>query len=198
MKATISLLSLIIAAMLLCCGCSKKEQYRIGVSQCSYDDWREKLNDEINRELLTHNEATADIVSAYDNIGKQIDDIQRFIDEDYDIIIASPIEAEALTPIIKEAAAKGIPTIIFDRNINEKCYTAYLGADNALLGKNVGDYLAARMSGEGKIIEKGTARIDSGGGTARRIHEVAGKASGIVVDCNRRRRLDLRESIGSG
>ncbi len=153
MKATISLLSLIIAAMLLCCGCSKKEQYRIGVSQCSYDDWREKLNDEINRELLTHNEATADIVSAYDNIGKQIDDIQRFIDEDYDIIIASPIEAEALTPIIKEAAEKGIPTIIFDRNINEKCYTAYLGADNALLGKNVGDYLAARMSGEGKIIE---------------------------------------------
>lgn len=153
MKSKISLFLLIFVQLLLCYSCTQKEPYRIGISQCSYDDWREKLNDEINRELLTHSEATADIVSAYDSIGKQIADIQKFIDERYDIIIASPIEAEALTPVIKEATEKGIPTIIFDRNINEKCYTAYLGADNALLGHNVGEYLASRLGGNGNIIE---------------------------------------------
>lgn len=153
MKSKIYLFMILFATLLLCYSCTKKEPYRIGISQCSYDDWREKLNDEINRELLTHNEATADIVSAYDSIDKQIADIQKFIDGRYDIIIVSPIEAEALTPVIKRATEKGIPTIIFDRNITERCYTAYLGADNALLGRNVGEYLASRLGGKGNIIE---------------------------------------------
>lgn len=153
MKIRIPLYLFIFMTLLALGGCSKKEPYRIGVSQCSYDDWREKLNEEINRELLTYNNATVDIVSAYDDINKQIEDIQRFIDEDYDIIITSPIEAESLIPVIKKATTKGIPTIIFDRNINEKCYTAYIGADNKLLGHNVGEYLATRMGGKGKIIE---------------------------------------------
>jgi signal transduction histidine kinase/DNA-binding response OmpR family regulator len=146
------LLSVLLAAMLLC-GCQKQQKFRIGVSQCSYDDWREKLNEEINREILLHNDAEVEIVSAYDNPDKQIADIQSFIDRKFDIIIASPIEADVISPVIRRAKDAGIPTIMFDRNINDKCYTAYLGADNTVLGRSVGEYIAALMGRQGDVIE---------------------------------------------
>jgi signal transduction histidine kinase/DNA-binding NarL/FixJ family response regulator len=123
------------------------------VSQCSYDDWREKLNAEIKREILLHNDAEVEIVSAYDDTTKQIADIQDLIDRKFDIIIVSPIEANAITPVIRQAHDKGIPTIMFDRNINDTCYTAYLGANNVILGKAAADYIASRLNGTGNVIE---------------------------------------------
>ena len=46
--------------ILVSCGEEKKE-YRIGVSQCSNDDWRNKMNEEIEREILVHPEASVEI-----------------------------------------------------------------------------------------------------------------------------------------
>ena len=43
---------------------------RICVSQCSQDDWRMKMNDEINREILLHDDATVEICSADDSSEK--------------------------------------------------------------------------------------------------------------------------------
>ena len=46
-------------------GCSKSERrYKIGVSQCSEDDWRSNLNDEIEREMMFHNEIDVEIRSS--------------------------------------------------------------------------------------------------------------------------------------
>ncbi len=51
--------------------CKEEKTYRIGVSQCSRDDWRNKMNEEIERELLIHPEATVEIRSADDSNEKQ-------------------------------------------------------------------------------------------------------------------------------
>lgn len=133
--------------------CSHTTKYKIGVSQNSYDDWRKELNEEINREMIFHEDAEVSIISANDDNAKQIADIRRFIEEDYDIIVVSPREAEALTPVIKEAYEKGIPVVLFDRTINGETYTAYQGADNYLIGKEAGLYFGNRMKDGGKIIE---------------------------------------------
>lgn len=82
--------------------CSDSRIYKIGVSQCSQDDWRSKMNDEINREIMLHEDAEVEIRSADDSNPKQISDIRYFADNGFDIIIVSPNEAQALTPIIKE------------------------------------------------------------------------------------------------
>ncbi|MDE7144854.1 MAG: substrate-binding domain-containing protein, partial [Duncaniella sp.] len=105
--------------------CTKNKQYRIGVSQCSQDDWRKKMNDEINREIMFHPEAVVEIRSADDSNDKQIADIRYFMDNDFDIIIAAPNEADALTPVIQEAYESGVPVVLFDRKINGDTYTAY-------------------------------------------------------------------------
>ncbi len=121
-------------------GCKEKKAYKIGVSQCSQDDWRMKMNEEISREIMYHEDATVEIRSADDDSRKQIDDIRYFVDNGFDIIIVSPNEAATLTPVIKEVYDSGIPVIIFDRNIDSDSYTARIGADDEGLGRAAAHY----------------------------------------------------------
>lgn len=60
------------------------------------------MNDEINREIMFHPEAEVEIRSADDSNEKQIADIRYFVDNGFDIIIAAPNDADAITPVIKE------------------------------------------------------------------------------------------------
>ena len=99
----------VLALVLGIFGCTEKKVYKIGVSQCSQDDWRAKMNEEINREIMFHDDAVVEIRSADDNNDKQIVDIKYFVDNGFDIIVISPNEAEALTPVIKEVYEKGMP-----------------------------------------------------------------------------------------
>lgn len=133
--------------------CHKQKVYKIGVSQCSRDDWRAKMNEEIEHEILMHPEAQVEILSAEDSSQKQIEDIKYFVDNKFDIIIVAPNEADALTPIITEVYERGIPVVVFDRDVNGKNYTAYQGADNYAIGKSVGEYANNLLKGNGKIIE---------------------------------------------
>lgn len=145
--------ALLLATMLALFGCKDKKVYRIGVSQCSQDDWRTKMNDEINREIMFHEDATVEIRSADDSSQKQIDDIRYFVDNDFDIIIVSPNEAATLTPIIKEVYECGTPIIIFDRNIIGDTYTARIGVDDAGIGRSAAHYALHLLGYGAKAIE---------------------------------------------
>lgn len=150
-RVRIYLLSLV--TLLAFASCHEAKTYRIGVSQCSQDDWRTKMNDEINREIMFHPEATVEIRSADDSNEKQIADIRYFRDNGFDIIIAAPNEADAITPIIKEVYESGTPVIIFDRNIHGDSYTAYHGVDNFGIGKSAAHYARHLVGKGGKIVE---------------------------------------------
>lgn len=43
--------------------------------------------------------------------------------------------------------------MIFDREINGESYTAYLGADNELIGENAGNYINSRLKNGGNVVE---------------------------------------------
>jgi len=60
-----------------------------------------------------------------------------------------------VTPILKTAYDKGIPVVIFDREVNGDSYTAYVGADNKHIGEAAGNYLNSRLKSGGKVIEIG-------------------------------------------
>lgn len=152
MRRLFPLLILACLAALLT-GCEEKKKYRICVSQCSQDDWRMKMNDEINREILLHDDATVEICSANDSSEKQIADIRRFMQRPCDILIVSPNEAAALTPVIKEVYERGTPVIVFDRNINGDTYTARIGVDDVGLGRAAARYAQHLIGTRGKVIE---------------------------------------------
>lgn len=134
-------------------GCREKHIYKIGVSQCSSDDWRNKCNEEIYREIMFHPEAQVEIRSADDNNDKQIADIRYFVENGFDIIIAAPNEADAITPIIKDVYDSGIPVMVFDRNIHGDSFTAYQGVDNIGIGESAAQYTRNLVGEGGKVIE---------------------------------------------
>ncbi|MCM1320153.1 MAG: substrate-binding domain-containing protein [Muribaculaceae bacterium] len=146
-------LGIVLAAICGLTQCQKKSNIKIGVSQCSNDDWRNKMNAEIEREIMFHPGAQVEIRSANDNSQKQIEDIRYFMDNNFDIIIAAPNEANAVTPVIKEAYSKGIPVIVFDRNINGDSYSASITADNIAIGNAAAQYAASIVDSAATVIE---------------------------------------------
>ena len=117
-------------------GCSKEEhKIRVGVAQCTTDVWRTKLNSEIMREALVNDDVEVEIRSAMDIVSQQIEDIDYFVDNDFDVLVVAPLYDDSITPAIRRAYEKGIPVLVFDRAINDTCYTAYRGTDNYRIGK---------------------------------------------------------------
>lgn len=137
----------------LAAGCTHEKVYKIGISQCSSDDWRAKMNSEIEREVMLHDDVRVEIRSAEDNSARQIDDLHYFADNGFDLIIVSPNEAAALTPAVSEIYNSGMPVIIFDRNIDGDTYTARIGADNRGLGKAAAHYALHLLGQHGNVIE---------------------------------------------
>lgn len=139
---------------LLLSGCQRKRPHHlIGVSQCSDDEWRAQMNKEISREALFYPDVEINIRSANDNNDQQIADIERFISEGVDLLVVSPNEADAITPVVEKAYNKGIPVVLVDRKINSDRYTAYIGADNYEMGRQIGIYIASRLRTGGNVVE---------------------------------------------
>ena len=86
------------AALLL--GCGDEEKYRIGVSQCSSDDWRSKMNEELLLEAMLHNDVEVEIRSAEDDSEKQIKDIKYFVDNGFDMHV-SAVKGRCLNRLTK-------------------------------------------------------------------------------------------------
>jgi signal transduction histidine kinase/ABC-type sugar transport system substrate-binding protein/DNA-binding response OmpR family regulator len=145
---------ILLLPLMMLASCSKSpKRYVIGVSQCSNDSWRMKLNEELRRETYFYDNVEVRFSSADDNNARQIAQINRFVDEGVDLIIVSPNEAQSITPVVEKAYGKGIPVILVDRKTASKKYTAFIGADNKAIGRTVGEYVAARLGGKGNVVE---------------------------------------------
>lgn len=152
MKNYLLLSILCLAGILMSCT-QKHTRYRIGVSQCSDDEWWHKMNNEIVREALFYDGVEVEIRTAKDNNRNQIADIKYFIDKKVDLLIVAPNEAAAITPVVEKAYRQGIPVVVIDRKILSDKYTAFVGADNYEIGKDVGQYILNRLHGKGKVLE---------------------------------------------
>lgn len=152
MKNYLLLSILCLAGILMSCT-QKHTRYRIGVSQCSDDEWRHKMNNEIVREALFYDGVDVEIRTAKDNNRNQIADIKYFIDKKVDLLIVAPNEAAAITPVVEKAYRQGIPVVVIDRKILSDKYTAFVGADNYEIGKDVGQYILNRLHRKGKVLE---------------------------------------------
>lgn len=147
------LLCFIALLFFLSCKQDKNTHYTIGVSQCSDDLWRETMNNEMQREIGFHKDANIIIRSVKDDTQKQIEDIEWLIEQSVNLLIISPNESKALTPVIQKAYKSGIPVILVDRRIDTEDYTAYVGANNYQIGKEVGLYAAGILNGKGNVVE---------------------------------------------
>lgn len=152
MKKLFYILSLVLI-LFMTGGCKEKKIYQIGISQCSTDDWRSKMNEEVALESMLHDDIKIEIRSANGDSRQQISDLEYFAAKNFDVIVVAPNEAEGLTPEIKKLHEKGIPIIIFDRNINDTTYSQRIAVDNIGLGKAAADYAHFLKPNELRILE---------------------------------------------
>ena len=149
---TVTLIALLAVAVAMASSCSERKRYVIGVSQCSEDTWREKLNTELRIAALYYNNVDLSIKSAGDNVALQTRQIDRFVDEGVDLLVVAPGQV-SISPAIDRAYKRGIPVIVFDRRTRSDKYTAYIGADNREIGKSMGEFLSAALAGGGRVVE---------------------------------------------
>lgn len=187
--------------MLLACAGERKKI--VAVSQCSMDEWRNQMNEEMLREAFFHPDLDVEIHSTPDNTQQQIADIESFIQRKVDAIVVAPNEWEPLRPVIEKAYDAGIPVVLVDRKINSDKYTAFVGGDNIDVGRKAAHYIHDLLPNGGTIIEiEGLASSTSSQERKQGFHEVLDSfpnikiAADVVANWQRQRAIEVMDSIG--
>ena len=142
----------VILLLLVLVSCSDRRTV-IGVSQCSDDIWRQKVNREIKIGQYQYKNVDVVFASADNNGQRQARQIDSLVKTKVDLLVVAPSDVKTVAPAIERAYRAGIPVILYDRMIESTHYTAYIGTDNVAIGKEVADYLAHQLQGRGTVVE---------------------------------------------
>lgn len=129
------------------------QTYVIGVSQCSEDSWRLELAKELEMSTYLSDNLSVHLAFANDDNSLQEKQIDSLVNLPVDLLIISPNQARELSDKVNEVMQKGIPVILFDRKSETSQYSAFLGADNYLIGAMLAEYLVKQLNGKGNIVE---------------------------------------------
>lgn len=142
----------VVLLLLVLVSCSDRRTV-IGVSQCSDDIWRQKVNREIKIGQYQYKNVDVVFASADNNGQRQARQIDSLVKSKVDLLVVAPSDVKTVAPAIERAYRAGIPVILYDRMIESTHYTAYIGTDNVAIGKEVADYLAHQLQGRGTVVE---------------------------------------------
>lgn len=134
-----------------CGGGEAHKRFVVGVSQCSEDTWRDKLNEEL-RIAATYYDVDLQIKSANDDVRLQTEQINRFVEQGVDLLVVAPGQV-SISPAIDKAYEKDIPVIVFDRRTHSDKYTAYIGANNHEIGASMAEFMANANTAGTKVVE---------------------------------------------
>jgi ribose transport system substrate-binding protein len=87
-----------------------------------------------------------------DDREEQIQLVLTFIGSGVDAIVLAPLDNRALLMPVHEAAARGIPTVIIDSDLEGKSYISFVATDNYRGGVLAAHRVAELLGGSGKII----------------------------------------------
>jgi ribose transport system substrate-binding protein len=161
MKTVWKYLALPIAAGVLALSgaASAEEKIKIGFSQGTMESsWRVNMV-EGNKKYAEANLPDVELIvtNGENNASKQVSDVESLIAQGVKTLIISPVTADALTPVVKQAMDAGIPVVTLDRKVNTDV-TLHVGADNKLIGEKAAKYVCEVLNGKGNVIEiQGTA-----------------------------------------
>jgi ribose transport system substrate-binding protein len=131
----------------------------IGFSQGTMNHpWRVAMVDG-NKKYATEHYPDVDLVvtDGQNQATKQVSDVESLLSRGIKVLVISPLQAQALTPIVKQAMEANIPVVTLDRAVNTKV-TCQVGAQNKPIGVEAGKFIAEKLNGKGNVIEvQGTA-----------------------------------------
>ena len=168
MKTLATLAGVLVAGVIVYAAVSKfggsskaetDEQFLIGFSQGTMNHpWRVAMV-EGNKKYAAANYPDVELIvtDGQNQSGKQVSDVESLLARGIKVLMISPLTEEALTPIVAQAMAQGIPVVTLDRKVNTEV-TAHVGAENRPIGEAAGKFIVDKLGGKGKVIEiQGTA-----------------------------------------
>jgi ribose transport system substrate-binding protein len=131
------------------------DQWVVGMSQCNLGEpWRVQMNADIEAEAKKYPEIKMVFKDAQNDTLRQRSHVEEFVSAGVDLLLISPLEAQPLAEPVAQAMEAGIPVIVLDRDIIGKRYTQFIGADNVMIGRAVGEWLVENYGGQqAKVVE---------------------------------------------
>lgn len=141
--------------------------FRVGFSELAIDGaWRVAQVDSMQAEAESRGFEFV-MSNAELDTAKQISDVEDLLTQDLDFLFIAPIDMEAIMPAVEAAKAKGVPTILLDREAN---------------GTPGVDYICTILS---NYVWQGEACADwlneNGGSDSYKIIQITGKVGGSDV-----------------
>ena len=137
-----------------------EDTLRIGlsVSDLTLERWQHDRDffvskaEELGAEVL--------VQSANGDEAKQLSQIQNMLSQDIDALVIIAINSDALSTVVDQAKAEGIPVLAYDRLINGTDIDAYVSFDNVRVGEMQAEYLVEQVP-SGKYFLMGGSPTDN-------------------------------------
>jgi galactofuranose transport system substrate-binding protein len=129
-------------------------RFLVGFSQANLTEpWRITMTEEIKAEAARYSDMRVIYADAADSTSRQIDDVHRLMDYGIDLLIISPTDSHALTPVVREAYSS-VPVIVLDRAVEGYDYSVFIGPDNERLGREAGEVISELLGNRsGTVLE---------------------------------------------
>lgn len=145
-----------LASVLLSGGAVAAEQpHRIlvGFSQDTLaNDWRAAQVNDLRRELARYPNVELLVTDGKGSTAQQIRDIEDLVARKVDVLVTSPRDGIAMTPVISQAYRQGIPVVLLTRRIESEDYTTFISPDDSAIGRDAARHLAAALNGRGDVL----------------------------------------------
>jgi len=157
-----------------------QEKLIIGFSQGTMNHpWRVAMV-EGNKTYAAENYPEVELIvtDGQNNSSKQVADVESLMARGIDVLIISPLTAEALTGVVGRVMDEGIKVVTLDRKVNIPV-DLHVGGENRPIGTYAATWLNEKLGGTGNIIEIGgtagaSATVDRHEGFHDQLAEYAG------------------------
>ena len=124
-------------------------------------------------------DAEVNVQNANGDVQEQIEQIRYLIKKQVDVLVVVAVDCMAISDIILEAKEAGIPTISYDRLIQNADTDLYISFDNEKVGKYMAEALNGEIPEKGKIFMIQGPEEDNNVKLVRKGFEEVLKNSGI-------------------
>ena len=132
---------------------AQDKTFTIGFPQDNMsNDWRRAQVMAVKAVLDQHPNVKFIYTDAQGDTAKNIQDIEDLVDQGIDLLMISPRDGQAMSPVISHVHAQGIPVVLLTRRIIGEAYTTFVSADDAKIAANAAAFIAEKLNGTGKVL----------------------------------------------
>lgn len=161
-KLSVILCLLLTAALLVSCRGGEEEktrhekkteeQLRIGITFDTFVLERWIKDRDVFVSTAGKYGAKVDVQNANSDVKKQISQIEKFIEEDMDVIVIVAVDCFSLEDVVTEARNKGIDVISYDRLIQGTVTDLYVTVDNSMVGREMAKAIMDKLPDGGNVV----------------------------------------------